>query len=175
MVNNGRQNFTNCYIAGRVDFIYGSGTAVFDHCEIHSRNGGHITAASTPADHPFGFVFIYCHLTGDSQPWINPTNPVTGAAPNKAYADLGRPWRPTASVTYLNCEMDDHIKPAGWNNWGKVANEATARYAEYNSTGPGANPEKRVQWAKQLTNDLAEKITVESVLGGSDAWNPAQP
>jgi pectinesterase len=174
MINNGRQYFTNCYIAGRVDFIYGSGTAVFDHCKIHSKNGGHVTAASTPADHSFGLVFMNCHLTGDSQPWINPTNPATSVVTNKAFADLGRPWRPTASVTYLDCEMEDHIKPTGWNNWGKVTNEATARYAEYNSTGPGANPEKRVKWAKQLTKNEAEKITVESVLGGSDAWNPTR-
>ena len=169
LVNNGRQYFTNCYIAGRVDFIYGSGTAVFDHCEIHSKNGGHVTAASTPPDRPFGFVFFNCHLTGDSQPWINPTNPVTGAATNKAYADLGRPWRPTASVTYLHCEMDDHIKPAGWNSWGKAANEATARYAEYNSSGPGANPENRVKWARQLTDEEAKAYTLEKILGD---WKP---
>jgi pectinesterase len=175
LVNHGRQYFTNCYLAGRVDFIYGSGTAVFDHCEIHSKNGGHVTAASTPADHPFGLVFMNCHLTGDSQAWINPTNSISLRATNKAFADLGRPWRPTASVTYLDCEMDGHIKPAGWNNWGKVSNEATARYAEYNSTGPGANPAARVKWARQLTQAEADKITVESVLGGSDGWNPAQP
>jgi pectinesterase len=172
LVNNGRQYFTNCYIAGRVDFIYGSGTAVFDHCEIHSKNGGHVTAASTPADHPFGLVFLNCHLTGDSQTWINPTNPVTVTATNKVYADLGRPWRPYASVTYLNCEMDDHIKAAGWNNWGNVTNEITARYAEYNSTGPGANPEQRVKWAKQLTDDAAKDFTVEKILGGAEGWSP---
>jgi pectinesterase len=51
----------------------------------------------------------------------------------------------------------------------------TARFAEFNSTGPGANPGKRVKWAKQLTKDEAGKITIESVLGGSDAWNPSQP
>ena len=172
MANTGRQYFTNCYVSGRVDFIYGSATAVFDHCEIHSRNGGHVTAASTPQDHSFGFVFLNCHLTGDSQPWINPTNFVAAATTNKVYADLGRPWRPTASVTYLNCEMDDHIKPTGWNNWGKVTNEATARCAEYNSTGLGANPEARVKWAKQLTKDEAEKITVDTVLSGDDHWRP---
>jgi coenzyme F420-reducing hydrogenase alpha subunit len=33
----------------------------------------------------------------------------------------------------------------------------------------------RVKWAKQLTADEAEKIVVESVLAGSDGWNPAQP
>jgi pectinesterase len=172
MVNQGRQYFTNCYIAGRVDFIYGSGTAVFDHCEIHSRNGGHVTAASTPPDRSFGFVFFNCHLTGDSQPWINPTNPVAVVATNKVYADLGRPWRPYASVVYLNCEMDEHIKPAGWNNWGNVTNETTARYAEYRSTGLGANPEQRVKWSKQLTAGEAKAFTVEKMLDGNDGWNP---
>src|SRR5262249_7334706 len=112
MINNGRQYFTNCYIYCRVDFIYGSSTAVVDRCEIHSRMGGHVTAANTPKEKPFGFVFMNCRLTGDSQPWINPAGmPVNTNSPPKA--DLGRPWRPFASVTYLNCEMGDHIKPEG--------------------------------------------------------------
>jgi lysophospholipase L1-like esterase len=54
-----------------------------------------------------------------------------------------------------------------------VDNEKTARYAEYNSTGPGANPSQRVSWARQLTKDEADKITAQRVLGGSDGWNPA--
>ena len=87
-------------------------------------------------------------------------------------SDLGRPWRPYASVTYLNCEIGDYISPKGWNNWGNVTNETTARYAEYNSTGPGANPEKRVKWAKQLTDVDAGALTVESILRGSDEWKP---
>jgi pectinesterase len=172
LVNNGRYYFTNCYAEGRVDFIYGSAAAVFDRCEIHSKNGGHITAANTPKDRPFGFVFMNCNLTGDPQPWISPEGiPANTNSPPKA--DLGRPWRPYASVTYLNCEMGGHIKPEGWNNWRNPTNELTARYAEYNSTGPGANPDRRFKWTRQLTKDEAEKITIESVLGGSDNWNPA--
>src|SRR5208282_997936 len=105
-VNNGRQYFHNDYIAGRVDFIYGSGTAVFDHCEIHSKNGGHVTAASTPQDHPFGFVFLHCKLTGDAAPWdpatTNPSTTQPAHRPGKM-ADLGRPWRPYASVAYIEC------------------------------------------------------------------------
>jgi pectinesterase len=171
MINDGRQYFTNCLIAGRVDFIYGSATAVFDHCEIQSRNGGHVTAASTPQGHPVGFVFLNCKLTGDPHPWVGPSGAPanTNSAPK---ADLGRPWRPYASVTYLNCEMGDHIRPEGWNNWRNPTNELTARYAEYNSTGPGATPEKRVKWVKQLTDDQAKDYTVEKVLGGSDSWKP---
>jgi pectinesterase len=169
-----RQYFTNCYIEGRVDFIYGSATAVFDHCEIHSKNGGHVTAANTPKDKPFGLVFMNCKLTGDPKPWVNPEG-VSANTNSLPKADLGRPWRPYASVAYLNCEMGDHIKPEGWDNWRNPTNELTARFAEYNSTGPGANPGERVKWAKPLTKDEADKITVESVLGGSDHWNPAQP
>jgi pectinesterase len=177
MLNNGRQYFTNCCIAGRVDFIYGSATAVFDRCEIRSRNGGHVTAANTPPDQPFGFVFMNCRLTGDPQPWINPQGMAVNTNKNgsASQADLGRPWRPYASVTYLNCEMGGHLKPEGWNNWRNPTNELTARFAEYHSTGPGAHPDQRCHWARQLTPAEAEKITLESVLGGSDAWNPTQP
>ena len=171
MINNGRDYFTNCYVAGRVDFIYGSATALFERCEIQSRNGGHITAASTPKDKPFGFVFMNCKLTGDPQPWVDsvgtPAN--TNSPP---MADLGRPWRPYASVTYLDCDLSAHIKPEGWNNWRNPTNELTARYAEFNSTGQGANPEKRFKWTKQLSQDQARVISPEKVLGGSDGWNP---
>jgi pectinesterase len=171
MINDGREYYTNCLIAGRVDFIYGSATAVFDHCEILSRNGGHVTAANTPKDQAVGFVFLNCKLTGDPHPWISPTG-VPANTNSPPMADLGRPWRPYASVTYLNCELGDHIKPAGWNNWRNPTNELTARFAEYQSTGPGAKPDERVKWARQLTDDEAKDYTVEKVLGGTDNWKP---
>lgn len=171
MINHGRDYFTNCYIAGRVDFIYGSATAVFQNCEIHSKDGGHVTAASTPVDQPYGFVFIHCKLTGDSIPWRTGADR-PGKTDVRAMADLGRPWRPYASVTYLNCWMGPHIKPEGWNNWRNPSNELTARYFEYDSSGPGANPSHRMKWSKQLTAKEAAQITVHSVLGGTDGWTP---
>ncbi|MGN6504141.1 MAG: pectinesterase family protein, partial [Tepidisphaeraceae bacterium] len=70
--------------------------------------------------------------------------------------------------------MGSHISPHGWNNWGKTSNESTARYSEYNSTGPGANPQRRVKWSHQLTKDQADRITIPAVLGGADHWNPQQ-
>ena len=96
LLNKGRDYLTNCYVEGRVDFIYGPATAVFDRCEIHSKNGGHITAASTPKEKPFGLVFLNCRLTGDPALWINPANPAAATSPKKPMADLGRPWRPYA-------------------------------------------------------------------------------
>ncbi|MGV3529112.1 MAG: pectinesterase family protein [Flavisolibacter sp.] len=146
--------FEDCYIEGTTDFIFGAATAVFKDCHIHSRKNSHVTAASTNSIIPFGFVFFNCRLTADSN--INKVS-------------LGRPWSPTASVTYINCWLGDHIIPAGWDNWRNPANEATARYAEYNSTGPGAHPVQRVQWAKQLTDEEVKKFTIPNILG---PWQP---
>jgi len=146
--------FENCYIEGTTDFIFGAATAVFKNCHIHSKKNSHVTAASTNSIIPYGFVFFDCKLTADST--INKVS-------------LGRPWSPTSSVTYINCWMGKHIIPEGWNNWKNPANELTARYAEYNSSGPGANPAARVKWAKQLTADEASKYTLKNILG---EWKP---
>lgn len=172
MVNNGRHYFTNCHIEGRVDFIYGSATAVFDRCVLHSKNGGYVTAASTPKDREFGLVFLDCKLSGDEQPWVDPAASAKAKPWQKPNTYLGRPWRPDAQVAFIRCELGDHIQPAGWHNWGKVENEATARYSEFASTGLGANSEARVKWAKQLTAEEAKQYTVETILGGCDGWSP---
>jgi pectinesterase len=145
-----KQYFKNCYIEGTTDFIFGASTTVFDSCHIHSKKNSHITAASTNSIVPYGFVFLNCKLTADSS-----LNKVS----------LGRPWSPTASVSYINCWMDKHIIAEGWNNWKNSANEATARYAEYNSKGPGANKESRAKWSKQLSKEDAEKYTIKNILG----------
>ena len=158
LLNRGRQYFTNCYVCGHVDFIFGAATAWFENCEIHALRGGYLTAASTPQDQPFGFVFSNCKITGE--PGVKTL--------------LGRPWRIYASTIYLNCDMSDVVQPKGWNDWGKPETHQTARYAEFNSTGPGASPTNRVDWAKQLTAAEAENITVEKVLGGADGWNPGK-
>jgi len=157
LANRGRQYFTNCYIAGHVDFIFGGATAFFENCLIRCLKNGYITAASTPDDQPFGFVFAGCRISGDT-PEV------------KTY--LGRPWRNYASTIFLNTYMSEVVRPEGWHNWKKPDAERTARYAEFNSTGPEANPRARVSWARQLTALEAEAITPKKVLGGSDGWNP---
>ncbi|MES2438779.1 MAG: pectinesterase family protein [Verrucomicrobiota bacterium] len=174
MPNKGRGYFKDCYIEGRVDFIYGGGTAVFDRCEIRSKNGGYVTAASTPQDQPYGFVFLDCTLTGDPAPWVDPTGriPAKPAGKKPPLAFLGRPWRPHANVIFLNCQMGGHLHPEGWNNWGKPENELTARYAESGGKGAGADPARRVKWSRQLEKAEAAKITVASVLAGDDHWKP---
>jgi pectinesterase len=156
LINRGRQYFENCYIAGHVDYIFGAATAWFENCHIHSLRGGYVTAASTPQDVPYGYVFSHCKI--DAEPGVQIL--------------LGRPWRLYASVTYLNCDLSDAVRPEGWFDWGKPQAHTTARYAEYNNTGAGAATTNRVDWAKQLTAAEAKKITIDKVLGGEDGWVP---
>jgi len=157
----GRQYFFGCYLEGYVDFIYAAGTAVFDHCHIHAKADGYLTAASTPATATYGYVFLDCKITAGPDVWQG--------------FFLGRPWRPNAATAFINCELPAQVRPEGWNNWGNPTNELTARYAEFNSTGPGANPAARVKWSRQLTAAEAKVFTVENILRGADAWNPMTP
>lgn len=149
--------FTNCYIEGTTDFIFGSSTALFERCTIHSKKNSYITAASTPENVAFGYVFKSCKLT---------------AAPGVTKVYLGRPWRPYAATTFLNCEFGSHIRPEGWDNWRNPENEKTARYAEFGNTGEGAATVGRVKWAKQLTNKEALKYTIENIFTDSSNWYP---
>lgn len=125
--------FEDCYVEGTTDFIFGPATAYFDGCEIRSKANSYITAASTPQEVAMGFVFRNCRLTAE-------------AGVDKVY--LGRPWRPYAATAFIDCEMGDHIAPAGWDNWRNPDNEKTARYSEKGSSGPGSVG-KRVDWARQ--------------------------
>jgi pectinesterase len=145
---NSRQYFEGCYIEGTTDFIFGPSTAWFERCHIHSKKNSHVTAASTPKEHAFGYVFSDCILTGDT-------------ALNKV--SLGRPWRPFASVTYMRCYLDRHINQEGWANWNSTESYKTARYAEYKNFGPGASTSGRVSWSRQLTDEEAKKYNRKNV------------
>jgi pectinesterase len=156
MTNRNRQYFQDCYIAGHVDFIFGAATVYFKNCEIHCREKGSITAASTPQASAYGYVFDHCKITSEAPSWS---------------VILGRPWRPYGATIFMNTEIADCIKPEGWDDWG-VANQKTARYAEYKNSGAGAATDGRVPWTRQLGDDEAGRIKIDAVLGGSDHWNP---
>jgi pectin methylesterase-like acyl-CoA thioesterase len=152
-----RQYFVDCYIEGNVDFIFGDALAYFENCEIHSlaHSTIMITAQSRHyAEERSGYVFDHCRLT---------------AEPGAKHVYLGRPWRAYATVVYLDTDMGPEIEPAGWHEWehdGK-ASLPTSFYAEYRSTGPGANPQRR-----QLTAAEAARFARRVFLAGDDGWDP---
>ena len=148
--------FAGCYIEGTTDFIFGPSTAWFEDCTIHSKANSYVTAASTPKDVKYGYVFNRCRLTAES-------------GIDKVY--LGRPWRPYAYTLFMNCELGSHIVPAGWHNWGNKDNEQTARYLEYNNAGPGAATKERAAWSRQLTKKEVKELT-DHFFDRADNWNP---
>ncbi len=146
-VNGSRHYFKDCYIEGHVDFIFGTASAVFENCTIHSKGQGYVTAHyRTSNEEDTGFVFVRCRLTGSN----------TGSG-----VYLGRPWRPYARVVFIDCWLGDHIRAEGWDNWRDPAREKTAWFAEYKSKGPGANPSARVAWSRQLTDREAPEFSRE--------------
>ena len=174
-VDAGRHWFNGCRIEGHVDFIFGAGQAVFEACDIVSRNRadknptGYVTAPSTLAAEDYGFLFLRSRF-------LKEANVPAGSV------RLGRPWHPGAdpavngSAVFMRSFMDDHIgpegyapisavNPAGERVWFEVG--AGSRFFEYGNHGPGAlDSTKR----PRLEPSEAERYTVERVL---DGWVPA--
>jgi len=155
--DNSRQYFKNCFIEGTTDFIFGEATVLFSDCTLNIKADSYYTAASTPKDRKYGYVFLNCKLI---------------ASDNVKNAYLGRPWRDYARVVFIKCYLDKQINDQGWKNWDKTNRDQTAFYAEYENTGPGSNTENRVKWSKILTKRDASKYKTELILKGFDGWNP---
>lgn len=154
---NTRLYFKDCHIEGTTDFIFGPSTAWFENCTILSRTDSYITAASTPQDVEYGYVFKRCKI-------------VAAEGVSKVY--LGRPWRPYAHTLFMNCQLGKHILPVGWHNWSNTQNETTARYCEYDNHGEGAATKERAAWTRQLTKKEAAKVTLENVFRQNGGWIP---
>ncbi|HEY4151109.1 MAG TPA: pectinesterase family protein [Chitinophagaceae bacterium] len=168
--------FSNCYIDGNTDFIYGASIAVFDHCVIYPRDrvdrskGGYITAASTPEGQTYGLVFRDCSIP-DNHGFTNYT--------------LGRPWqndyrteadgrkRANNKVVFLNTVMGASIRPEGWSIWDTGTKTDVILYAEYKTKRPdgtAADIRKRVPWARQLSDAEAALYYNNANLFGQ--WDP---
>ncbi|XP_030446958.1 putative pectinesterase 11 [Syzygium oleosum] len=136
----GRHYYSNCYIEGDVDFIFGDAASLFEKCQVHSvsQGGGTITAQrrASPSENT-GFVFLGCTITGLADTF------------------LGRPWGPYSRVVFALSYMSSAVLPQGWDDWGDPSNQRTAYYGQYKCYGPGANTSKRVPWSRFLTSEEA--------------------
>lgn len=157
-----RQYYKNCYIEGTTDFIFGEATCVFEGCTIKSLANSYVTAAATPANQEFGYVFFDCEL-------------IAKDGVDKVY--LGRPWRSYAKTVFINSTLGEHIVEKGWDPWTGdqmfPQKEKTTYYAEYQSKGKGASPKTRVAWSHQLTKNELRKYTIGNIFSGNqNDWKP---
>lgn len=133
------QLFSKCTICGSVDFIFGCGNAVFDHCQIRSvkekRSVGYVAAPAHGKEQTMGFRFQNCDFTAEE-----------GVEAGAIY--LARPWRDYGMTKFFHCRYGGHISPAGFDKWNDTHRDRTARFYE------APLQSGRVPWAKEKQEDL---------------------
>ncbi|KAM7279654.1 hypothetical protein ACFE04_006788 [Oxalis oulophora] len=149
-LHHGKQYLKDCYIEGSVDFIFGNSTALLEHCHIHCKSEGFITAQSRKtSEETTGYVFLRCVITGNGE---------------HSYSHLGRPWGPFGRVIFAYTYMDKCIEHAGWHNWEKIENERSACFYEYRCFGPGCCPSRRVEWARELLDEEVDQFLMHDFI-----------
>ncbi len=176
-VNGGRSVFINGTISGHVDFIFGSGQALFINNSIITRERqahvdpiGYLTAPSTNINQPYGLIFLKNRLIAEDN-----------VMPNSMA--LGRPWHPTTQFPdgryadpsaigqsiFISNFLDRHIKQSPWYPMGGKLKDGTrtqfypeeARFYEFQNCGPGA---KQHNSRRQLDERTALQFSITNFL-----------
>lgn len=141
-----KQIYKNCTIFGDVDFIFGGGTALFLECNIISidhkdkrKPDGYICAPSHYEELPYGYLFHKCNLIKEND--------------NVKDVYLARPWRDYGCAAFIECKMDNHINPLGFNKWANTNRDKTARFYEDYTTFN----DNREKWVNSLSKNEAEQ------------------
>lgn len=96
--------FTECFIEGTADFIFGDATAVFEKCIINcAYDSGYVTASGCSKNNPYGYLFKDCTISKVLPDGVGAKEPQDGDY------SLGRPWNNWPQVIFWNCKMDSHI------------------------------------------------------------------
>ncbi|MDR2867897.1 MAG: hypothetical protein LBV55_04505 [Acholeplasmatales bacterium] len=95
--------FTQTNIEGSVDFIFGSGTAIFDRCQINLRQKGYLCAPSHYPNTKYGFIFYRCRIE----------------SLNADQSLLGRPWRNYGKAYFLENNFQAHLDKR-FDSWEKA-------------------------------------------------------
>lgn len=164
----GMQYFTECYIEGATDFIFGEATTIFQNCQIRCVEGGQYITA--PAD----TKLITETANGSIYHGLLFLNSEISAAEDVSASSyfLGRPWQPNSSAVYVNCTLGNHIRSEGWSEWDN-ANHESAKFSEYASITPEGDlvdVSGRVSWSTQLTSQQVDDYyNLDYFLNG---WDP---
>ncbi|KAJ7559877.1 hypothetical protein O6H91_04G106500 [Diphasiastrum complanatum] len=147
----GRHYFSNCFIQGSIDFIFGDGLSMYKGCELHSIAStiGSLTAQKRGSGgEDTGFSFVNCKVTGSGVLY------------------LGRAWGPYSRVVYSFTYIDNIITPGGWNDFGIANRQQTVFYGQYKCSGPGSAENNRVTWSHELTDAQAAPFQSISFIQG---------
>lgn len=121
----GRIYAENCLIVGNVDYVWGTGVAYFDKCELRTVGRTGVIVQSRNAAGAYGYVFVDSKLTVDA------------ASKNNMLARIDVSAYPGSHVAYINCQMTG-VASAGWTVTGGSAT-SSLRFWEYQSTDGSGN------------------------------------
>jgi pectin methylesterase-like acyl-CoA thioesterase len=146
-------------IVGNVDYVWSSGVAYFNKCELRTvgTSGGYIVQ-SRNAVGAYGYVFVDCKLTVDS------------VSKNNWLARIDASTYPGSHVAYINCQMSG-IAAAGWNITG--GSSSSLRFWEYQSTdasGNSVSTSGRASGSSQISASQAASMRDPTVVLGG--WEP---
>ena len=116
-----------------------------------------MTAASTPEEEQYGYVFSKCKLISEECP--------------EGTVYLGRPWRNYAKTVYVDCSFGKHIHPALFHDWDKPDARSTIQYGLYYEKLQKEYPD-RADFVQELKEEQLALYTKEKVLAGEDNWKP---
>ncbi|KAK7686350.1 hypothetical protein QCA50_010574 [Cerrena zonata] len=147
LANEGLQYYSQCWIEGATDFIFGMRASIWITKSIINtvQSGvGWITASGRSSDDNNWYVIDNSKIQG------------TGTA------YLGRPWRDYARVVFQNCNLGSNVPAAGWSIW-NVGDDQTdhVTYAEFNNTGPGALG-ARANFSSKLSSPVSRSTVLSS-------------
>ena len=122
----GRIYAENCLIVGNVDYVWGTGAAYFNKCELRTVGRSGVIVQSRNGTGAYGYVFVDSKLTVDA------------ASKNNMLARIDVSVYPGSHVAYINCQMTG-VASAGWTVTGGTAG-SSLRFWEYQSTDASGNP-----------------------------------
>jgi pectinesterase len=83
---------------------------------------------------------------------------------------LARNWGEYGATTYIGTWLADHIAPEGWAGMHSEPVGSNARFGEFGTTGPGANPDERDPTMPVMTAEDAARFTIANIFG---SWTPS--
>ncbi len=149
---NGTLFVTDSLIEGDVDFMWGTGAAYFQRCELKALATG-FYAQVRNGETGRGHVYVDCRLTaaaGVTNVFLARIDPRAGAA---------NTW-PFSQVVFLNCALGAHVAREGW-RLDNATSAPNVQFWEYKSTdvaGATLDISGRLRDARQIDDTTAAQF-----------------
>lgn len=125
LAGGGTAFYTDSYIEGAVDYIWGGAQAFFLRCELKANTSSTYYTQARNSQGAKGYAFVNCTL--DAYPSVS-----------ASASSLSRTFNDFSQTIYINCKIGPHVSPAGWSI--VSGNTDTLQLWEYQNTDLNGAP-----------------------------------